>query len=61
MQSEKINMKFQIQATIDFNVEVDTEQTSIEEISEQMEMSFTVPDGCKMEAVDNQFIILSDE
>jgi hypothetical protein len=54
-------MKFQIQATIDFNVEVDTEQTSIEEISEQMEMSFTVPDGCKMEAVDNQFIILSDE
>ena len=54
-------MKLQIKAALTFDVDIDEQQTSIETVAEQMELSFSVPDGCKMEIVDNEFVVLDED
>lgn len=52
---------YKIKATITFDANIDDDVSTIEELAEQMEMSFSAPDGCELSVDTNEFVIMQDE
>jgi hypothetical protein len=52
-------MKYQISAKLVFKCNTDPD-TSIQEIIDNFELSFTTPDGCSIKLIDDEFVVTED-
>jgi hypothetical protein len=54
-------MKYEIKATLTFDCEIDQDVSDINQLAEEMELSFTAPEGCKLKITDNEFVIIGGD
>lgn len=53
-------MRYQISAKLLFECSTDL-NTTIQEVIDNFELSFTTPDGCSIKLIEDEFVVTDDE